>query len=140
MTFLKNNWIAVLIFVVVLILVIRYIKETKTASTTVGQQAQTVFSTIANSLSPVPTLTSTLPTNTTITTGFKFGDKIYAKENTVNAYKNPVASAANLDSYVPFKLNDFIGTFSSYSGGFVKVIASNPARTVYVLTSQVYTK
>lgn len=134
----SNTIIYLIIFILLIIIVWRYYKSTQSTAGNLSN-AQSTFSSLISTFAPHPTLTSTTPT-TANNAVFKFGDLIYAKSNTTNAYKVPVISVANLDSYKAFNANDLIGTFLSYDGIFVKINATNPARIVYVLSSQVYTK
>ncbi len=137
--------ITIIVLILIVFLVIRYVNQTKKDESTNGENAQSVISGLAQAFIPRPILTSVVPgpsaiTNSNSNQPFKFGDSIYAKSNTTNAYKNPILSTVNLDSYKAFNANDLIGTFLSTSGIFTKINATNPARIVYVQTSQVYTK
>lgn len=84
-------------------------------------------------------------TNTTIppmikTSGYNFGDKLYAKENSVNTYKSASATSVNLASYKGYDKDVLIGTYLGKESVFVKVLIANPASSVFVLSNQIYSK
>jgi len=141
----KGIWIFVIIVLIVVIYFIN--KKNKTVEIPNAVQNLVQNSGLGNIISSgsgsnmnntTGNNTATLPVVTV--SGFKFGDKIYAKDNLVNTYKSANNSSTNLASYTGYSQGTLIGTYLGKDGVFTKVLIASPASSVYVLSNQIYSK
>lgn len=139
----RNNIILVIVLLVIIIFVVRYLKKKNSDATT---EIKNPIQGVINQIQGTGVVSS--PNSTTVantppvikTTGFSFGDNLYAKENNVNTYKTASATSGNLASYKPYAKDSFIGTYLGKESVFVKVLIPSPASSVFVLSTQLYSK
>lgn len=140
-----KNIILVIVLIIVIVFVVRYLKQKNNQTVTeIKNPIQGLISSsglsnvISSGSSPLNTNTTTPPV--VKTSGFNFGDKIYAKEPNVNTYKTASATTGNLASYAPYSKDAFIGTYLGKESVFTKILISNPASSVFALSNQIYSK
>lgn len=138
----KGIWI---VLIIVIILVIYFISK-KNKQTEIPNAVQNLVqnsglgNVISSGSGTNNTSNNTTTTPAIIVSGYKFGDKIYARENSVNTYKSASASSGNLASYTSYSKGALIGTYLSTDGIFTKILIASPASSVYVLSNQIYSK
>lgn len=160
MDFIKNNWILLLILVVLAYLVYRYWQKTKleksisatnsSNSSIVKDFKNVIKSDTGDVKSTVITVKPDVVIKNDINT-WKIGDKIYAGETGANTYTSPSAGVNNLSKH--YNKDSYIGTFLANENGYAKIVTQSignsleiafgmpvQAQVVYSLSKSVYSK
>jgi len=159
MDFIKNNWVLLLILIVLAFLVYRYYKKnkslplvkntTQSTNSSVNQIKNSVSSNTGN-VNVVTNQQISSPQIELNIANWKIGDKIYAGPNGVNTYTSPAISVNNISKH--YNKDEYIGTFLANENGFAKMVVEVKANSlqsvfgytsnqvVYSIGKQVYSK
>ncbi len=160
--FLKNNWLIILILLLVIYLAYKYylkIQADNLAQSNLNQVNNNgVLSTVHSAgTTTVVTSNPTQPVTTPVSSGYKVGDKIYAGSTGVNIHDTPSVSSASVIKF--YGKDDYIGTFVGFQSvpsvpndQFVKIIVNQASNSFldafgfstnavrFALSKQVYSK
>lgn len=160
MDFIKNNWILLLILVVLAYLVYRYWQKTKLVQEVKASNSNN-SSIVGDFKNVIKSDTGTVVATTTVAApvktinndinSWKIGDKVYAGENGANTYTAPNAGVNNLSKH--YNKDSYIGTFLANENGYAKLVTQSigdsiqiafghpvQASVVYSLSKSVYSK
>lgn len=157
--FIKNNWIILLILIVLTFVVIKYYINSKSQKENNFNKNVLNQIPVYNSIGSVKTNNSNTSTNSSVNTNtttvvtttetkpktLSIGDKLYALSG-LNVYKNKNIGPSTV--YKHYNQGDYIGTFLAKDDSYYRIITeeedwftgSKTATTVYVIPSQVYSK
>lgn len=123
MNFIKNNWLLLLILILVIYFGWKYYNKTKIEEKTILDLGNSLQ--ISNVIKSNGNVETVLPVNNNEvlnnnSSSWKIGDKIYAGATGVNSYSAPTSGTNFLVKY--YSKDSYIGTYLGNEKGYAKVI------------------
>lgn len=153
MSFVKDNWLLLLILAIIIYFAYKYYSKVKAEQVAVNgliNANQILGHVTSNGNVTVTPPAVTQPSMNTNNVSWKIGDKIYAGSTGVNAYSAPTAGANSIVKF--YNKDSYIGTFLANENGYAKVIIQEPTNSLleafgyqnntirFLLINQVYSK
>lgn len=156
--FITDNWVLLLILAIIIYLVVKYYKSTKSKEDNLVNNAQnSITSAITKNISSdkgsvevVTKTTPIVPLDGSDFANWKIGDKLYAGSLGTNTYSVPNISQTTIVKF--HNKNEFIGTYLANENGFAKIIVQTKpdalqtmfgysnVQVVYSKINQIYKK